>query len=81
MSDLAQSQGTMMDDRDFIIEYLDSMYLRVPVYENVGETSGSYPNNILLITTPGHILCSKYGVIYDTFDPRERKTEFAWIVK
>lgn len=34
----------------------------------------------ILITMFGHITCSKYGVIYDSFDPRERPAEFAWIV-
>jgi len=82
MSDLAQQQGTMMDDREFIINYLDSKYKRVPYLPlTVGETSEYYVNNILLITMNGHICCSKYGTIYDTFDPRDRYVEEAWIVK
>lgn len=83
MSDLAQEEGTMMDDREFIIDYLDSKYERVYVgNETVGEISGMYPNNILLITMNGHITCSKpYGVIYDTFDCRDRKAEYCWIVE
>lgn len=82
LSDLAQSQGTMMDNRNFIINYLDSEYYRVPnIYGSVGEVSEEFQDNIILITMPGHITCSKYGIIYDTFDPRDRETEFVWIVK
>lgn len=81
MSDLAQEKGTMMDNRQFIIDYLDSKYDRVYVgNEIVGEVSYNYRNNIVLITMNGHICCSKYGTIYDTFDPRERKAEYCWIV-
>ena len=47
----------------------------------VGETSEFYKDNILIISMNGHLCCSKYGVIYDTFDPRERITEDAWIIE
>lgn len=82
MSDIAQSQGTMMDDRNFIIWYLDKNYLRVPrLYGTVGETAAQYPNEVLLITMKNHITCSRYGTIYDSFDCRFKKIEDAWIVK
>lgn len=82
MSDLAQYEGTMMDDRDFIINYLDSKFKRVPYLpRNVRQVSEMYLDSILLITMNGHICCSKYGTIYDTFDPRDREVEEAWIVK
>ena len=81
MSDLAQEKGTMMDNRNFIIDYLDSQYERVYVGNNtVGDVSYNYRNYIVLITMKGHITCSKYGVIYDTFDCRDRKAEYCWIV-
>lgn len=81
LSDIAQAQGTMMDDRDFIIDYLDRRYERVPVYgETVGNVSEIYSDYIVLITMQGHITCSKYGVIYDSFDPRNRKAEYCWII-
>ena len=81
MSNLAQYNGTMMDDRDFIIDYLDSKYKRVPYLPStVGEVSKMYSDLILLITMNGHIVCSKYGVIYDTFDCRDRMVEEAWII-
>ncbi len=82
MSDIAQYEGTMMDDRDFINKYLSKKYKKVPYLPfTVGEVSNEYPDNILLITMNGHITCSKYGIIYDTFDCRSRMAEEAWIVK
>ena len=81
LSDIAQYEGTMMDDRDFVQNYLDNKYKRINVKGLVGEVSARYPNNILLITMNGHITCSKYGIIYDSFDPRDRLVEYAWIVE
>ena len=82
LSDIAQFEGTMMDDRNFINRYLSTKYEEVPyLSETVGEVAEDYPDNILLITMNGHITCSKYGVIYDSFDPRDRIVENAWIVK
>lgn len=82
LSDIAQFEGTMMDDKHFIIKYLSNKYDKVPyLSRTVGEVADDYPNNILLITMNGHITCSRYGVIYDSFDPRGRIAEDAWIVK
>lgn len=82
LSDIAQAQGTMMDDRDFIIEYLDRRYRRIPyVYGTVGKVSKDYSDYIVLITMNGHITCSKYGIIYDSFDCSDREAEYAWIIK
>ena len=82
LSDIAQFEGTMMDDRNFINRYLSTKYEEVPyLSETVGEVAEDYPDNILLITMNGHITCSKYGVIYDSFDPHDRIVENAWIVK
>lgn len=83
LSDIAQENGTMMDDRDFVRDYLSYNYDKVPYIHNmtVGEVSGKYQNNVVLITMNGHITCSRYGVIFDSFDPRERLAEDCWIVK
>lgn len=82
LSNLAQEKGTMMDDREFIIDYLDSRYERVPYLPyKVGEIGIYYPNNVILATMKGHICCIKYGIIYDTFNPSNRILEEAWIVK
>ena len=81
LSDIAQYEGTLLDKKDFVVNYLDNNYKRL-YYINgtVGEISGMFPNNTLLITMNGHIVCSKNGVIYDTFDCRNREAEYVWIV-
>lgn len=82
LSNIARLNGTMMDDKDFIIYYLDNRYQRVNnIPKKVGQVAYEYPDNILLITMNGHITCAKYGVIYDSFDCRERDAEYCWIVK
>lgn len=82
MSRLARKKGTMMDDKEFIIWYLDLHYKRVPYLPYmVREVAEEYPDKILLITMDGHITCSKYGIIYDSFDCTKRQVEDAWIVK
>lgn len=81
LSDIAQYEGTLLDKRNFVIDYLDRTYLRINVPKgSVGYISSLYPDNILLITMKGHITCSKYGIIYDTFDCRDREVEYVWIV-
>lgn len=82
ISDMAQWNGTTMDNRDFIIEYLDRNFERLPkFYGTISDASNFYEDNIILITTRGHIVCSKYGIIYDTWDSSNRKVEFIWEVK
>ena len=82
LSDIAQYEGTLFDKRDFVINYLDRTYTRIKgISGTVGYVAGLFPNNILLITMSGHIVCSKNGVIYDTFDCRERIAENVWIVR
>ena len=82
LSDIAQYEGTLLDKRDFVRNYLDRNYKRLyNVYGSVGEVSGMFPNSILLITMKGHIVCSKKGVVYDTFDCRDREVENVWLVK
>jgi len=83
LSDLAQYYGTMFDQKDFVIWYLDSNYERVPFLPlKVGDVAREYPNNIILCTMRGHICCIKPpGIIYDTFDPSNRIAEEAWVVE
>lgn len=82
ISDMAQWNGTTMDNRDFILEYLDRHFKRMPkFYGTIGEASSYYDKNIILITTTGHIVCSKYGNVYDTWDSSKRDVEFIWRVK
>lgn len=82
LSDLAQYEGTLLDNRKFVLNYLDRTYQRLEgMYGTVGGVASMFPDNILLITMKGHIVCSKYGVIYDTFDCRNRVVEYVWLVK
>lgn len=81
ISDLAQWEGTTMDDSNFIVKYLDRHYERLPkFYGTIGEASRYYKNNTILVTTKGHIVCCKGNVI-DTWDSSERPVEFIWRVK
>lgn len=81
ISDIAQWNGTTMDNRDFILEYLDRNYERMPkFYGTIGEASEFYRDNIILVTTSGHIVCSKYGQLYDTWDSSNCEVEFIWII-
>ena len=81
LSDMAQYEGTLLDKREFVRNYLDRTYKRINDNGSVGYISWKYKDNILLITMPGHITCSKYGIVYDTFDCRDRKAETIWLVK
>ena len=86
LSDIAQYEGTLLDKRDFVINYLDRTYKRINGLKgSVGYVSSLFPNNTLLITMNGHITCSKGtkngSIIYDTFDPRDREVEYVWLVK
>ena len=82
LSNIAQLQGTMMDDRDFIRNYLDERYKRVKdIPRLVGEVAWKYRDNIILVTMPGHIVCCKYGTLLDTYDCRNFEAEYCWIVK
>lgn len=78
----ARLQGKILNDRTFIRGYLDTNYTRVKELPyRVGNVAYKYSNNVLLITMKGHITCSRYGTIYDTFDCRDRIAEDAWVIK
>ena len=82
LSNIARLKGKMMDDKTFIQEYLDERYERIyDLPQTVGETAGMYNDNILLITMPSHIVCSKFGCVLDSFDCRNRPVEYCWKVK
>lgn len=87
LSDIAQYEGTLLDKKEFVRNYLDRTYQRLyDVNGTVGYVSGMFPNNTLLITMNGHITCSKPDrktgrpTIYDTFDCRDREVESVWLV-
>jgi hypothetical protein len=81
LSQIAQNNGIILDDVNFIDPFLDSRYKRM-CYEDkyVGEFIEEHPQGIYLITMNGHITCAIDGVIYDTFDCRNRLMKCAWCV-
>lgn len=82
ISDMAQWNGTTMDNRAFIIEYLDRHFKRMPkFYGTIGEACDYYKDNIILVTTPGHIVCCKLGNLLDTWDSSHKEAEYIWMVK
>ena len=81
LSEIAQRNGIILDDVNFIEPLLDSRYVRV-CYDGkyVGEFAEEHPEGIYLITMNGHITCCIDGVIYDTFDCRDRIMWCSWYV-
>lgn len=82
LSRIAQNNGIILDDVNFIDPLLDSRYDRIcPREKYVGEFAEEHPEGTFLITMKGHITCCIDGVIYDTFDCRNRVVWCAWEVK
>ena len=82
LSDLAQYNGTLFDQKDFVEWYLDDHYRRVyNPPDKVYQVAQKYADNIVLCTVKGHICCIRYGIIYDTFNPSLRDVLDVWIVK
>ena len=82
LSDLAQYEGTLFDKRDFVLDYLNTRYKRIDgIKGSVGYVSGLFPHNTILITMRGHIVCSINGIVYDTFDCRDKEVEYVFLVK
>lgn len=81
LSDIAQSQGILLDDVNFVEDYLDKRYPRVCHYsKTIGEFMEEYPVGTYLITMNGHITVVIDGVLYDTFDCRDRRMWCSWRV-
>ena len=81
LSTIAQQHGILLDDVDFIEPLLDSRYTRTcHDSKTVGEFAEEYPRGTYLITMNAHITCCIDGVIYDTFDCRDRIMWCAWKV-
>ena len=81
LSKIAQRNGIILDDVNFIEPLLDSRYERICyIATTVGEFVEENPYGVFLITMNGHITCCIDGVIYDTFDCRGREMWCAWEV-
>lgn len=81
LSDIAQEEGILLDDVNFVEDYLDEKYDRQCHYsKTVGEFLEEFPTGTYLITMKGHITVIRNGVLYDTFDCRDRRMWCAWEV-
>ena len=81
LSDIAQKNGIILDDVNFIEPLLDYRYERVCYRDKyVGDFVEQNPEGTYLITMKGHITCVIDGVLYDTFDCRDRVMWCAWEV-
>lgn len=72
-----QAQAIMPDDVIYIDEYLERNFEKIcgckdKLKVSVGEFVRSHPRGVYLITMNGHITCSIDGIIYDTFNPKDR---------
>ena len=82
LSDIAQSEGILLDDVEFVENYLDKRYKRACHYsKTVGEFINEHTHGTYLITMPGHITVAINGVLFDTFDCRVSRMWCAWKVK
>ena len=82
LSDIAQYEGILLDDVNFVENYLDERYKRVPhCSKTVGELLEEHSQGTYLITMEGHITVAIDGVLYDTFDCRGRRIWCVWKVR
>ena len=82
LSRIAKRNGILLDDVNFVEPLLDYRYDRVDTYpvDTVGEFVAEHDFGTYLITMPNHITVSIDGIVYDTFDCRDRKIRDAWKV-
>ena len=83
LSRIAKKNGILLDDVNFVEPLLDYRYNRVKVYPNetVGDFVSRHCEGRYLVTMPNHITTVIDGVVYDTFDCRDREIWDAWEVK
>lgn len=81
LSEIAQKEGILLDDVNFVEDYLDDRYKRTCHYsKTLGEFMDEYPEGTYLVTMPGHITVVINGILFDTFDCRDRRIWCAWEV-
>ena len=81
LSYIAQKEGILLDDVEFVEDYLDDRYKRTCHYsKTVGEFIEEFPKGIYLVTMNGHITVVIDGILYDTFDCRDRRMYCSWCV-
>ena len=82
LSRIAKKNGILLDDVNFVEPLLDFRYNRIKTYhgDTVRDVIKDNPIGTYLITMNGHITVAIDGVIYDTFDCRNRIVKDVWIV-
>lgn len=83
LSRIAKKNGILLDDVNFVDPLLDYRYDRVKVAPNetVEDFVEQHTIGTYLITMPNHITTVIDGIIYDTFDCRDRLIWNVWRVK
>lgn len=77
LSSYAKAQGIMMDEVQYIDDFLESHFTKLCGCKNqvkvtVEQFVKTHPVGTFLITMNGHITCCIDGCIYDTFNPKDR---------
>ena len=82
LSRIAKKNGILLDDVNFVEPLLDYRYDRVRSYpqDTVQDILEDHPKGKYLVTMNGHITVIKDGVVYDTFDCRDRLVKNVWKV-
>lgn len=81
LSKIAQSQGILLDDVEFVENYLDKRYDRqCHTAKTVGEFAAEYPVGIYLVTMENHITVVVDGTVFDIFDCRPKRMWCSWKV-
>ena len=82
LSRIAKKNGILLDDVDFVEPLLDYRYDRIKTYpgDTVQDILEDYPIGTYLVTMKGHITVIIDGVVYDTFDCRDRVVKSVWEV-
>ena len=79
LSNLSREYGTLLNDVNFVEDYLDKRYPRI-CYNNmtIGEFSKIAPKGHFVATMNGHITAIIDNIIVDTFDCSNRQIKCCW---
>lgn len=77
---IAEEKALMPDDTSYIDDFLEKRFQKIYACKKniritVEEFINTHSQGTYLITMRGHITCSIDGIIYDTFNPKDR---FIW---
>lgn len=82
LSYLAKKEGYMIDNVEFVENYLDSKYKRECHYsKTLGEFVNEFPKGKYAVTMDNHITAVVDGIVLDTFDPTNRIIRCSWKIE